>query len=102
MLIVILAALGILTAAAASVDDPVIFSLDRSGLKLDGQGWGELGGTRALIGTLSNSQGVMIKLVGLDPYAHWNYKPAAADAWAFLSRYRRDLTTGKLVVARGK
>jgi poly(3-hydroxybutyrate) depolymerase len=72
------------------------------GLKLDGTGWGELGGTRAMIGTLSNSQGVMIKLVGLDPYAHWNYKPAAADAWAFLSRYRRDLTTGKLVVARGK
>jgi predicted esterase len=69
------------------------------GLKLDGQTWGELGGTHAMIGTLSNSQGVMIKLVGLDPYSHWNYKPAAADIWAFLSRYRRDLATGKLVVA---
>jgi hypothetical protein len=55
-----------------------------------------------MIGTLSNSQGVMIKLVGLDPYSHWNYKPAAVDIWAFLSRYSRDLTTGKLVVARGK
>ena len=40
----------------------------------------------------------MIKLVGLDPYGHWNYKPAAQDIWAFLSRYRRDLTTGKLQV----
>jgi hypothetical protein len=68
------------------------------GLKLDGTGWGELGGVRAMIGTLSNSKGVMIKLVGLDPYGHWNYKPAGADIWAFLSRYRRDLTTGKLVV----
>jgi len=72
------------------------------GLKLDGTGWGELGGTRAMIGTLSNSQGVMIKLVGLDPYGHWNFKPAAEDIWAFLSRYSRDLTTGKLVVARAR
>lgn len=69
------------------------------GLKLDGTGWGELAGTRAMIGTLSNSQGVMIKLVGLDPYGHWNFKPAAQDMWAFLSRYRRDLATGKLLVA---
>ena len=51
-----------------------------------------------MMGTLSNSQGVMIKLVGLDPYGHWNYKPAAEDIWGFLSRYRRDLTTGKLQV----
>jgi hypothetical protein len=63
-------------------------------------GWGGLGGTRAMIGTLSNKQGVMIKLVGLDPYAHWNYAPAAADSWAFLSHYRRDLTTGKLLVTK--
>jgi hypothetical protein len=69
------------------------------GLKLDGSGWGELGGTRAMIGTLSNRQGVMMKLVALDPYGHWNYKPAATDIWAFLSRYRRDLSTGKLLVA---
>ncbi len=72
------------------------------GLKLDGQAWGELGGVRAMTGTLSNRQGVMIKLVGLDPYSHWNYKPAAADIWAFLSRYRRDLATGKLVVSAAK
>jgi poly(3-hydroxybutyrate) depolymerase len=72
------------------------------GLKLDGQAWGDLGGTRALIGTLSNSQGVMIKLVGLDPYGHWNFKPAAEDIWTFVSRYSRDLTTGRLIVARGR
>ena len=68
------------------------------GLKLDGQKWGELGGTRAMIGTFSNSQGVVMKLVALDPYGHWNYKPAAEDIWAFLSRYRRDPATGKLQV----
>ena len=68
------------------------------GLKLEGQKWGELGGTRAMMGTFSNNLGVMMKFVALDPYGHWNYKPAAEDIWAFLSRYRRDLTTGKLQV----
>ena len=62
--------------------------------------WSELAGRRAMIGTLSNSQGVMIKLVALDPYGHWNFKPAAEDMWAFLSRYRRDLATGKLASVR--
>ena len=32
----------------------------------------------------------MIKLVALDPYGHWNFKPAAEDMWAFLSRFRRE------------
>ncbi|MEO8076472.1 MAG: hypothetical protein ABI818_09110, partial [Acidobacteriota bacterium] len=68
------------------------------GLKLDGPGWSDYAGTRAMVGTLSNNQGVMMKFVGLDPYGHWNFKPAAADIWAFLSKYRRDLTTGKLLI----
>ena len=68
------------------------------GLKLDGPGWNELAGRRAMVGTLSNRQGVMIKLVALDPYGHWNFKPAAEDMWAFLSRFRRDVTTGALQV----
>jgi hypothetical protein len=83
-------------------DAPDLSLNELFGLKLDGQTWGDMGGTRALTGTLSNSQGVMIKLVGLDPYGHWNYKPAAADIWAFLSRYRRDLVSGKLVVTTGR
>lgn len=63
-------------------------------------GWSELAGRRALVGTVSNNQGVMIKLVALDPYAHWNFKPAAEDMWAFLSRFRRDaVTRGLQVVA---
>jgi hypothetical protein len=32
-----------------------------------------------MIGTLSNDQGVMIRLGALDPCARWNYRPAAAD-----------------------
>ena len=40
----------------------------------------------------------MIKLVALTPYGHWNFKPAADDMWAFLSRFRRDVTTGALQV----
>jgi len=66
------------------------------GVKLDGPGWSELAGRRAMVGTLSNSQGAMIRLVALDPYGHWNFKPAADDMWAFLSRFRRDVTTGAL------
>ena len=66
------------------------------GLKLDGAGWSELGGRRAMVGTLSNRQGVMMKLVALDPYGHWNFKPAAEDMWTFLSRFRRDPATGAL------
>jgi hypothetical protein len=68
------------------------------GLKLEGPGWSELAGRRAMIGTLSNRQGVMLKLVALDPYGHWNFKPAAEDMWAFLSRFRRNVTTGALQV----
>jgi hypothetical protein len=68
------------------------------GLKVEGMAWGELGGVRALRGTLSNSQGPMIRRVALDPYGYWNFKPAAVDICNFLSRYRRDLTTGKLQI----
>ncbi len=91
--------------AFAMVDDvavpekPDLAVNEMFGLKLDGPGWSELGGRRAMIGTLSNTQGAMIRLVALDPYGHWNFKPAAADMWAFLSRFRRDLSTGQLLVA---
>jgi hypothetical protein len=53
-----------------------------------------------MVGTLSNRQGAMIKLVALDPYGHWNFKPAAEDMWAFLSRFRRNVATGALQVNR--
>ena len=79
-------------------DAPDLAVNEMFGLKLDGPGWSELAGRRALIGTLSNGQGTMIKVVALDPYGHWNYKPAAEDMWAFLSRFRRNLTTGALQV----
>ena len=72
------------------------------GVRLEGPGWTELAGRRAVIGTLSNDQGVMIRLVALDPYAHWNFKPAAVDMWAFLSRFRRDTATGALQVLPGR
>ncbi len=88
-------------------DAPDLKVNEMFGLKLDGPSgdkelWSDLGGTRAMMGTLSNTQGLMIKLVALDPYGHWNYKPAATEIWAFLSRYRRDLTTGKLVITPGR
>ena len=79
-------------------DAPDLGVNEMFGLKLDGPGWSELAGRRAMVGTLSNRQGVMIKLTALDPYGHWNFKPAAEDMWAFLSRFRRNLTTGALQV----
>ena len=53
-----------------------------------------------IVNALANKQGVMIRLVALDPYGHWNYKPAAEDMWAFLSQFRRDSATGALQVVR--
>jgi len=70
------------------------------GLRFPVQRWGELGGTRAMIGTFADNQGDVMKFVALDPYGHWNFKPAASDMWAFLSRFRRNLTTGTLQVIR--
>jgi len=77
-------------------DVPDLAVNEMFGLKLEGPGWSELAGRRAMIGTLSNRRGVMITLVALDPYGHWNFKPAAEDMWAFLSRFRRNVTTGAL------
>jgi hypothetical protein len=81
-------------------DAPSLAANELFGLKLDGPGWSELASRRAMIGTLSNPQGVMIKLVALDPYGHWNYKPAAQDMWTFLSQFRRDPATGALRIVR--
>lgn len=79
-------------------DAPDLTVNEMFGVKLEGPGWSQLAGRRAMIGMLSNAQGPMIKLVALDPYGHWNFKPAAEDMWAFLSRFRRDLATGALQV----
>ena len=68
------------------------------GLTLEAAGASDLGGRRAMIGRRSNRLGVMIKLVALTPYGHWNFKPAAEDMWAFLSRFRRNIATGALQV----
>jgi hypothetical protein len=83
-------------------DGPDLAVNEMFGLKLGGSGWSELSGRRAMLGTLSNSKGVMIKLLALDPYGHWNFKPAAEDMWAFLSRFRRDVTSGALQVDSGR
>jgi predicted esterase len=83
-------------------DFPDLALNEMFGVKLDGPGWSEFSGRRAMVGTLSNRQGAVIKLVALDPYGHWNFKPAAEDMWAFLSRFRRDLTTGALRIEPGR
>jgi poly(3-hydroxybutyrate) depolymerase len=70
------------------------------GVRFPAQRWDELGGTRAMIGTFADDHGDVMKFVALDPYGHWNFKPAASDMWAFLSRFRRDLNKGTLQVIR--
>ncbi len=79
-------------------ENPDLNANEIFGLKLENQAWTVFAFSRAMVGTLSNKQGEMIKLVGLDPYSHWNYKPAATEMWAFMSKFRRDLATGKLLV----
>jgi hypothetical protein len=79
-------------------DAPNLSVNEMFGLELKGPGWSALAGRRAMIGELSNTQGVVVRLVALDPYGHWNFKPAAADMWAFLSQFRRDRTTGALQI----
>jgi hypothetical protein len=83
-------------------DAPNLALNEMFGLKLDGPGWSELGGRRAMIGTLENRDGEIIKLVALSPYGHWNYKPAAENMWTFLSRFRRDPSTGELRIVRSQ
>jgi len=80
-------------------DAPDLAANPLFGLPLGGPGWTDLAGRRAFVGTLARDGEVRIRLVALDPYAHWNFKPAAADMWAFLSRFRRDPATGALVTS---
>ena len=79
-------------------DVPDLSLNEMFGLKLDGPGWSRLADRRAMIGALSNKHGVMMRLVALDPYGHWNFKPAADDMWAFLSRFRREPGTAALQI----
>ena len=88
-----------------SVPDSVLYTETRvipsttgNGLVFEGPGWSALAGRRAMIAKLSNQQRIMVRLLALDPYGHWNFKPPAADMWAFFSRFRRDPATGALEV----
>src|SRR5262249_632197 len=54
-------------------DAPDLTINELFGVRFQQQSWGDLGGTRAMIGTFSNRDGVVMKFVGLDPYGHWNY-----------------------------
>lgn len=67
------------------------------GLALDNQKWIELGEKQAYEGTLSNKNGVIMKLVAVKNHAHWNYQPNAQYMWDFLKDYRRDTKTGELI-----
>lgn len=68
------------------------------GLKMDNQGYTKLNQQTVYSGTLSNQDGIMIKAVAMDPYAHWNCKQIIDDVWEFFSNYSRNTETGKLNV----
>lgn len=67
------------------------------GAKTDNTGWTKIGEIDAYTGTLSNQDGEMMKLVALTPYAHFNYKPTAAEMWDFIGKYAKDQETGKTI-----
>lgn len=67
------------------------------GIALDNEHWFKLGEKDALEGTLSNENGVIIKLVAIKNQAHWNYKPEAAYIWDFFTNYARNTETGELI-----
>lgn len=66
------------------------------GIALDDQRWETMGTNEALVGTLSNDRGVMIKLAGVNGLGHVSFAPSAADIWEFFEGYRRDVATGEL------
>ncbi|MBQ7993652.1 MAG: hypothetical protein IJ252_11560, partial [Solobacterium sp.] len=69
------------------------------GIQLDDQGYVDINGFNCLAGTLSNDRGVMMKVVAMEPYAHWNNPAMVDDIWEFFSQYRRNLETGKIEFA---
>jgi poly(3-hydroxybutyrate) depolymerase len=85
--------------ALNGVDVPVTPDLSLNphyGIALDDQQWETMGTNEALVGTLSNDRGVMIKLAGVNGLGHVSFAPSAADIWEFFEEYSRDVTTGEL------
>lgn len=86
-------------AALNGVDVPTTPDLSLNphyGIALDDQRWEIMETNEALVGTLSNDRGVMIKLAGVNGLGHVSFAPSAADIWEFFEGYRRDTTTGEL------
>ncbi|MCD7840266.1 MAG: hypothetical protein LUG46_06560 [Erysipelotrichaceae bacterium] len=67
------------------------------GIELENEQWITLGVKDTLEGTLSNENGVVMKLAAIKDQAHWNYKPEAAYMWEFFQNYQRDTETGDLI-----
>lgn len=83
------------------IDAPEIPDLTQNeyfGIKMDDQKWDQYYQTKVYTGTLSNDEGIMIKAVAMDPYAHWNNKQIIDDVWAFFSQYSRNPETGNLII----
>ena len=66
------------------------------GIALDDQAMVTMGTNEALVGTLSNDRGVVLKLAAVSGLGHVSFAPSAADIWEFFSGYRRDVATGEL------
>lgn len=67
------------------------------GVKGDEQKMIRLGERDALETSFSNENGLIIKLVAINDYAHWNYKPEAEYMWDFFCNYARNTETGELI-----
>ncbi|MBQ7993456.1 MAG: hypothetical protein IJ252_10535, partial [Solobacterium sp.] len=98
---------GLLQAYAAINDIDVPAEMDFTankyyGIQLDNQGYYSINGQNVLAGTLSNDLGVMMKVVAMEPYAHWNNPALVDDVWEFWSQYRRNPETGKIEMVSGE
>ena len=52
-------------------------------------------------GELQNAAGVpLIKVIAVNQFGHWNFKPTARLMWNYYKQFRRDQQTGKLVVEK--
>ncbi len=67
------------------------------GMALDDWQAEALGDKTVYAGTLSNDQGVVMKLVAVENLPHWNYKPEAAYIYDFFMNYKKDVETGEVI-----
>ena len=53
-------------------------------------------------GVLYKGNVPLIKLVAINDYGHWNFKPAARMMWDYFKHFSREAGTGRLIYSQPK